>query len=159
MLSKRPEKNITSTYCYLTCNNKRHLAIRDYLPELRRARAARDKSLQDIKDESMNRLMKDIAIDRAENPGAPLEDRWNSDDEGDDDGDINIIDKSMFIAPSFFFCLLFFLPNLCILQARTRGQVNILMSHGRVATVMRISIGPVQVNGYYATVFRLISTG
>ena len=111
MLSKRPEKNITSTYCYLTCNNKRHLAIRDYLPELRRARAARDKSLQDIKDESMNRLMKDIAIDRAENPGAPLEDRWNSDDEGDDDGDINIIDKSMFIAPSFFLLFTLFLTE------------------------------------------------
>lgn len=48
----------------------------------------------------MNRLMKDLAVDRANNPEAALRDQWNSDDEDDDDdeddGDINIIDRSKF---------------------------------------------------------------
>ena len=46
----------------------------------------------------MNRLMKDLAVDRARNPGAAQNDTWdpNADDEDDDDddGDLNIIDRS-----------------------------------------------------------------
>ncbi|KAF8233771.1 hypothetical protein L208DRAFT_1265115 [Tricholoma matsutake] len=71
---------------------------REYIPDLERARVNREKSLQDAKNDSMNRLMKDLAVDRANNPEAALRDQWNSDDEDDDDdeddGDINIIDRS-----------------------------------------------------------------
>jgi hypothetical protein len=70
---------------------------REYIPELERARALRDKSLQDAKDDSMNRLMKDLAVDREKNPSAAFLDRWDPDEEDnedEDDGDINIIDRS-----------------------------------------------------------------
>lgn len=77
------------------------MVSRDYIPELERARAAREKSLQDVKDDSMNRMMSDLAVDRAKNPQAAAQDRWdpNDDDaeeEDDEDGDtdINIIDRS-----------------------------------------------------------------
>lgn len=67
----------------------------EYLPELERARAARDKSLQDVKEDSMNRLMKDLAVDRARNPGAANEDRWASDEEDEDEElDVDLIDRS-----------------------------------------------------------------
>ena len=52
----------------------------------------------------MNRLLKDLAIDRAKNPTSALNDRWDSEDEEDvdDEGDINIIDrcKSAFLMHS-----------------------------------------------------------
>lgn len=42
----------------------------------------------------MNRLLKDLSIDRAQNPASALNDRWDSEEEeDDDDGDINIIDR------------------------------------------------------------------
>ncbi|KAJ7623632.1 hypothetical protein FB45DRAFT_926280 [Roridomyces roridus] len=67
----------------------------EYLPELKRAQAARDKSLQDIKDDSMNRLMKDLAVDREANPAAFQRDHWDEDDNEDEDGgEIDIIDRS-----------------------------------------------------------------
>ncbi|KAG2346090.1 XPA-binding protein 1 [Suillus weaverae] len=69
----------------------------EYLPELERARAAREQSLQDIKEDSINRLMKDLAVDRAANPKAAAEDRWASDEEDDDDDEelaVNLIDRS-----------------------------------------------------------------
>lgn len=65
---------------------------REYLPELERARAARDKSLRDIKDESMFRLAKDLTIDKQRDP--TLNETWEEEDEDmDDDGEDNIIDK------------------------------------------------------------------
>ncbi|KII90383.1 hypothetical protein PLICRDRAFT_38900 [Plicaturopsis crispa FD-325 SS-3] len=69
---------------------------KDYLPELERARAAREQSLQATKDDSMNRLMKDLAVDHARNPEAAKRDRWDpeEEDEDADDDDINIIDRS-----------------------------------------------------------------
>ncbi len=70
---------------------------REYLPELERSRAAREKALQDVKDDSVNRLMKDLEIDRARNPNSALNDRWdpNEDDEDDDDdAELNLIDRS-----------------------------------------------------------------
>jgi hypothetical protein len=73
--------------CRLYCR-----LVRDYLPELQRARAARNASLQDIKDKSMNQFMKDLAIDRAKNPEA-FNDTWDEEEEDDVD-DINLIDKS-----------------------------------------------------------------
>ncbi|KAK0467107.1 XPA-binding protein 1 [Desarmillaria tabescens] len=68
----------------------------EYLPELERARAAREQKLQAAKDDSMNRLMKDLELDRQRNPNAALQDRWdpNEDDDEDDDTDVNIIDQS-----------------------------------------------------------------
>jgi len=70
-----------------------------YLPELQRARATREKTLQDAKADSMNRLMKDLAVDRAQNPDAALRDRWEIEEGEDEDADgegedINIIDRS-----------------------------------------------------------------
>jgi hypothetical protein len=64
------------------------MCSREYLPELERARAARDRSLQDIKDESMTRLTRDLAVDKQRNP-APNE-TWEEEDEGGED---NIIDR------------------------------------------------------------------
>ncbi|KAF5375902.1 hypothetical protein D9615_008165 [Tricholomella constricta] len=71
----------------------------EYLPDLERARALRAKTLQDAKADSMDRLMKDLDIDRAKNPQGALADRWdpNEDRDGDDDGDdgdINIVDQN-----------------------------------------------------------------
>lgn len=44
----------------------------------------------------MDRLMKDIEIDRAKNPNAALLDRWDpsAEEEDDDDAEVNIIDRS-----------------------------------------------------------------
>ena len=75
------------SHLYLTSNTDR-----DYLPELEKARASREKSLQAVKDDSMNRLLKDLSIDRAQNPA--LNDRWDSEEEDADDGDdMDIIDR------------------------------------------------------------------
>ncbi|EEB88084.1 hypothetical protein MPER_14289, partial [Moniliophthora perniciosa FA553] len=60
---------------------------KEYLPELTRARAAREKTLQAAKDDSMNRLMKDLAVDRENNPAGALNDRWDPNDEDEADGD------------------------------------------------------------------------
>lgn len=68
------------------------MCTREYLPELERARAARDKSLQDIKDESVARLTKDLAADKQRNP--TLNETWEEEDEdADEDGEDNIIDR------------------------------------------------------------------
>ncbi|EIN04442.1 hypothetical protein PUNSTDRAFT_146424 [Punctularia strigosozonata HHB-11173 SS5] len=70
---------------------------RDYVPELERARAAREQSLKAVKEDSMNRLMKDLAIDRAQNPEMAAQDRWDPDQEEmdeDDDTEIGIIDRT-----------------------------------------------------------------
>ncbi|OJT08353.1 GPN-loop GTPase 1, partial [Trametes pubescens] len=71
---------------------------REYLPELQRARAAREKSLKTVKDESMSRFMKDLTLDREKNPAAAAADRWDpaeeeEEDEDEDDLDVNIIDR------------------------------------------------------------------
>ena len=70
--------------------------FREYLPELQRAREAREKSLKDLKDDSLSRFMKDLAVDRAQNPAAAAADRWEEeeDEDADDDMDMNIIDRS-----------------------------------------------------------------
>ena len=77
---------------------------REYLPELQRAREAREKSLKDLKDDSLNRFMKDLAVDREKNPSAAAADRWDpSAEEGDDDDDdvdVNIIDRSEYLLGS-----------------------------------------------------------
>ena len=62
---------------------------REYLPELERARAARDKSLQNIKDDSMARLEKDLAADKQRNPA--LNETWE--EEVDEDGEDEVVDR------------------------------------------------------------------
>ena len=68
------------------------------MPELDRAKQARKESLQAAKEDSMSRLMKDLAVDRSQNPEAAAADRWDPDEEADQDEDedldVNIIDRS-----------------------------------------------------------------
>ncbi len=46
----------------------------------------------------MNRLMKDLEVDRAKNPEAAAHDTWDQEeDDDDDDLDVNIIDRSAFL--------------------------------------------------------------
>ncbi|KAF8736764.1 hypothetical protein AX14_013999 [Amanita brunnescens Koide BX004] len=63
---------------------------KEYLPELQRARAQREQTLKAAKEESMSRMMKDLAVDRATNPSAFENDTWGD----EDDGEVNIIDRS-----------------------------------------------------------------
>lgn len=79
---------------------------REYLPELARARAAREKSLQDVKETSLSRFMSDLSVDRAKNPSAALNDQWESEEENDDeDLDVDIIDRSKwYLTLSFALC-------------------------------------------------------
>ncbi|PIL32439.1 hypothetical protein GSI_05141 [Ganoderma sinense ZZ0214-1] len=71
---------------------------REYLPELQRAREAREKKLGAMKEESLSRFMKDLAVDRERHPAAAEADRWDpqdgNEDEDDDDLDVNIVDRS-----------------------------------------------------------------
>lgn len=72
-----------------------HTGPREYLPELEKARKQREKTLKETKDDSMNRLLKDLAIDRAKNPHGPLSEEWDPESEDeDDDTELNIIDRS-----------------------------------------------------------------
>ncbi|KLO05697.1 hypothetical protein SCHPADRAFT_923334 [Schizopora paradoxa] len=76
---------------------------KEYLPELKRVQEAREKTLAAKKEESMNRLMKDLAVDKKRNPAA-FTDRFASDEEeGDDeDGDMSdndIIDRNEELGP------------------------------------------------------------
>ncbi|TCD60993.1 hypothetical protein EIP91_009185 [Steccherinum ochraceum] len=67
----------------------------EYLPELQRARAAREESLRAVKEDSMNRLMKDLTVDRENNPNAALLDRWDpTEEENEDEDEVNIIDRT-----------------------------------------------------------------
>lgn len=67
------------------------MCSREYLPELKRARTARDKSLQDMKEESMGRFMKDLTIDKQLNPS--LGEAWEEDEDVDEGGEDNVIDR------------------------------------------------------------------
>jgi hypothetical protein len=62
--------------------------------------------LQAVKDDSMNRLLKDLSIDRAQNPASALNDRWDSEEEEDaDDGGMHIIDRCKRNVLMIFFSL------------------------------------------------------
>ncbi|EJF59444.1 XPA-binding protein 1 [Dichomitus squalens LYAD-421 SS1] len=70
---------------------------REYLPELQRARESRDKSLNAMKEDSLSRFMKDLAVDHEQNPAAAQADKWDPTAEEEDDDydlDVNIIDRS-----------------------------------------------------------------
>lgn len=116
-----------------------HSFSRDYLPELESARAQREKVLQDAKDDSLNRVLKDLAIDREENPAGALADRWDEDEdedeEADDEGELNLIDRCKYRRHSHFvvvanlrvsdahvlFFFLFFFFFISIQSAEERG--------------------------------------
>jgi len=70
-----------------------YLSVREYLPELEKAKHRKERMLQEVKDESMNRLLNDLAIDRAKNSHGPLDERWEE-EEDDDDTDTGIVDRS-----------------------------------------------------------------
>ena len=84
----------------------------------------------------MSRFMKDLAIDRAANPGAAQADRWDpteeEDDEDDDDVDMNIVDRSTSDFPNYDARLRYALTptptsSLCLHdQARTHGRDSTL---------------------------------
>lgn len=80
-----------------------YLHRRDYVPELARVQAVKEANLAVKKAESMRRMMADLKVDRAQNPAAFANDRWERQDEGDADGeddvdveldDADIIDRS-----------------------------------------------------------------
>lgn len=69
---------------------------REYVPELARARAAREKSLQDVKEASLSRFMRDLAVDRDKNPSGAVNEQWESEEENEDEEDVevDVIDQS-----------------------------------------------------------------
>ena len=69
----------------------------------------------------MNRLLKDLSIDRAQNPSSALNDRWDSEEEDDDEGDIDIIDRCKF-DDNFFFALLISFCYLLLVEERGPGD-------------------------------------
>ncbi|KAH8833039.1 XPA-binding protein 1 [Flagelloscypha sp. PMI_526] len=69
----------------------------EYLPALEEARKSREASLEATKQDSMNRLMNDLEIDRKNNPHGAAMDKWDPEDEMDEDDedlDVNIRDQS-----------------------------------------------------------------
>ena len=101
---------------------------REYLPELQRAREAREKKLGAMKEESLSRFMKDLAVDRERHPAAAQADRWDpaqdgNEDEDDDDLDVNIVDRST--------CRFAFrtMPSTCHLSTAPSPSLLPLLSH------------------------------
>jgi hypothetical protein len=76
------------------------LAHREYLPELARVRAQREATLQKQKEDSTTRMLADLAVDRAGDPNFAARDSWNpnEEEEEDDGGELDIIDRSAFIS-------------------------------------------------------------
>lgn len=76
------------------------LACREYVPELARVRAQREATLQKQKEDSTTRMLADLTVDRANDPNFAAQDRWNpnEEEEEDDGGELNIIDKSASIS-------------------------------------------------------------
>ena len=125
-----------------------HAACREYLPELERAKKARDEQLAAVKQESMSRMMKDLELDRAQNPEAAARDRWDpsqeEDEDADEDLDINIIDRSTYSSR---------IPACCVcthdhLQVTNAGLDNTSMSPGPSGGMMTVSPGLVQDKKY-----------
>ena len=72
----------------------REIYTKEYLPELEASKRAKAASLAAVKEDSMNRLLKDLAIDR-QNPEFSKRDTWDPDAEEDevDDDEGEIIDR------------------------------------------------------------------
>jgi hypothetical protein len=97
--------------------------------------------LQDAKADSMNRLMKDLAVDRAQNPDAALLDQWEAEEDEDQEGeDIDIVDRSKpFCEDLDVGCLAHY--DDWLLKVVTNGLGSISMSPELGDTVRKISIG------------------
>jgi len=101
-LLKPRARNTKSPYSRLAfpfgCLTYLTLAHREYLPELARVREQREATLQKQKEDSTARMLADLNVDRARNPNFAAQDQWNPDEEEqedeDDGGELNIIDKS-----------------------------------------------------------------
>ncbi|TDL23381.1 hypothetical protein BD410DRAFT_787189 [Rickenella mellea] len=83
---------------------------KEYLPELARIQQIREANLAAKKADSVGRMMKDLAVDREQNPGRFSNDRWGPDEDEDgdaeeeDDGDGSdgdIIDRSEERGPGY----------------------------------------------------------
>ncbi|EJD00547.1 uncharacterized protein FOMMEDRAFT_112096 [Fomitiporia mediterranea MF3/22] len=71
--------------------NSREEYEKEYLPELERMKSEKEAKLNAAKEDSMRRMMADLAVDRKRNPAAFANDRWERDDEDDaDDDDIDV---------------------------------------------------------------------
>lgn len=100
--SRHLEKNIRSKICLslpIPISSPVWQCFSEYLPELARAQATREVNLAAKKAEHIDRMMKDLAVDREANPDAFANDRWNPEeqeegDDADDDDDSNLIDRS-----------------------------------------------------------------
>ena len=68
----------------------------------------------------MNRLMKDLAVDRERNPGAALLDRWDpAQEEDEDDDEVNIIDRGEYFPTCWGDC-----PNSDTVDRRRRPMAR-----------------------------------
>ena len=73
----------------------------------------------------MNRLLKDLSIDRAQYPASALNDLWDSEEEDADEGDMYIIDRCKSSFDKFLFLAYFSL--LFLAEDRGPGDfVNVL---------------------------------
>lgn len=96
------------------------------------------------KAESMRRMMADLKVDRAQNPAAFANDRWERQDEGDADGeddvdveleDADIIDRSalfLFIRLSAELPLLIDFDG--TLQTKNASQAMMILGKGSILT-------------------------
>ena len=75
--------------------------VRDYLPELERIQKAKASKLASAKEDNVRRMMADLSVDRARNPGAFTNDQWDpsatsmGENEGDDDVDVEVDDPDL----------------------------------------------------------------
>lgn len=81
------------TEYFLTPLDANLFFYRQYLPDLERARQQREETLRRSKDDSMNRLMKDLAIDKAKNPTGPLSAKWEDEEDEEDCDENDVIDR------------------------------------------------------------------
>ena len=96
MLLRCQELNTKSTPSTLfSRNTSLTLITSEYLPELARAQAAREANLAAKKADSMNRLMKDLSIDRQQNPEGFANDKWEEDEPMEDDEDAELSDNDI----------------------------------------------------------------
>ena len=93
---RRRELNTKSMFSTLfSRNTSLTLITSEYLPELARAQAAREAILAAKKAESMNRLMKDLSIDRQQNPEGFANDKWEEEEPMEDDEDAELSDNDI----------------------------------------------------------------
>jgi hypothetical protein len=89
----------------------------------------------------MNRLMKDLAVDRAQNPDAALVDQWEAEEDEDQEGeDIDIVDRSKPFCEDLDVGCLAHCDDWFV-KVTANGLGSILMSPELDGTVRKILIG------------------